>query len=66
MSIEMKLKPEEFGWLSQLFKDATQITPMSLFSEKKTGFNEEHKMSLIAQSIIDSDGNLMPDAFNAL
>jgi len=66
MSIEMKLKPEEFGWLSQLFEDATQISPMSLFSEKKTGFNEENKKSMIDQSIIDNEGNLKPDAYNAL
>lgn len=58
MALEYRLKPEEFGWLSQLFEDAAPISPLTLFADKKASFGVDNKNHLITQGIIDADGNL--------
>lgn len=58
MALEYRLKPEEFGWLSQLFDGASPISPLTLFADRKASFDVDNKTHLITQGIIDEEGNL--------
>lgn len=66
MALEYQIKPEEFGWLSQIFDSATPISPLTLFSDQKSAFSLKNKTSLINQGIVDADGNLAPEPYSAL
>lgn len=66
MALEYTLKPEEFGWLSQLFIETNPISPLTLFAEHIVSFDEDNKASLITQQIIDDLGNLHAEPYTVI
>lgn len=66
MALEYQIKPEEFGWLSQIFDSVTPISPLTLFSDQKSAFKLDNKTHLINQGIIDEEGNLAAEPYSAL
>lgn len=64
MALEYRLKPEAFGWLAQIFEEATPISPFCFYADRKNAFDEEQKDNLIRQGIIDESGNLSPQPYS--